>query len=186
MDLVKHVIWSLNQANNSGDFQGLLYNSICSQNCKEYLQVSAGDEYTLFSALFGNDQVHATVVDEFIKSTFSGQVDVLNLEFHNINIINFLKKPVDVFVYSGDRSEDAITKVWNILASKAIIIIDNWNFSHTRQGVETGIKKVGANVVEKFEIRHGTVRGLAIFVIDKRIVSCTCNECECTQCSCRM
>jgi hypothetical protein len=234
MDLVKHVIWSLNQANTfqqrlpesiihihgmSGWKTRTFYNALCSLDRPiEYFEVGAWQGSTLCSALHGNPKVHATVIDNW--SEFDGpyeqfitnvemcglkdRVVVFKEDFTNFNGYKRLCKPVDIYLYDGDHSVDsqrlAITNMWDALAEKAIVIVDDWNSPDVRKGTEEGFKAVDANIVERFEILYThdgahtpTVmacqefwNGIGVFVIDKRIVTCSCNECECTQCSCRM
>lgn len=194
-------------------------NAICSLDRQlEYFEVGSWQGSTLCAALYGNPKVHASVIDNW--SEFNGpfkefsdnvtkfglknRVDIFYEDFTNFNGFQRLSKPVDIYLYDGDHSLEsqrlAITNMWDALAEKAIVIIDDWNEPNVRQGTEEGFKAVDANIVEKFEIRYTSNdlhtprevavkefwNGIGVFVIDKRIVSCQCNECECTQCSCRM
>lgn len=233
-DLVKHVIWSLNQANTfqkrlpqgildiagmSGWKTRTFYNALCSLDRPiEYFEVGAWRGSTLCSAMYGNPKLHATVIDNW--SEFDGpfaefsenikkfglkdRVDVLYEDFTNFIGDKRLRKPVDIYLYDGDHSFEsqrlAITNMWRILAEKAIVIVDDWNGAEVRRGTMEGFKAVDANIVEQFEICYSTDgshtpmemakqefwNGIGVFVIDKRIMSCQCNECQCTQCSCRM
>lgn len=233
-DLVKHVIWSLNQANTFQkrlpqevlDISGMsgwktrtFYNALCSLDRPlEYFEVGAWKGSTLCSAMYGNPKVHATVIDnwsefdgpfrEFTdnikKFALKDRVDVLYEDFSNFVGSKRLSKPVDIYLYDGDHSFEshrlAITNMWDVLAEKAIVIVDDWNDADVRRGTAKGFEEVGANIVERFEIRYTSDdthspkeisyqefwNGIGVFVIDKRILNCKCNECECTQCSCRV
>lgn len=147
------------------------YNALCSlDRPTEYFEVGAWRGSTLCSAMYGNPDLHATVIDnwsefngpfsEFIDNIkrfgLEDRVDVLYEDFANFVGSKRLTKPVDIYLYDGDHSFDsqrmAIVNMWDILAEKAIVIVDDWNAPEVRRGTFEGFKAVNANIVEKFEI----------------------------------
>ena len=88
----------------------------------------------------------------------------------------------DVYLYDGcheqESHENAIVKLWPYLAKKAVVIVDDWSddeeWQCVRRGTEAGFAKVGANIIDKFELGtreksdfDGYWNGCAIFVIEK-------------------
>jgi hypothetical protein len=186
----------------SGFKTRVFYNELCSIEFDgrdtEYLEVGTWKGSTLCSSLYENPKCRGTVIenwalfggpkDEFMKNlahfNLTDRVQIFEEDIFKFDISK-LSKPVDVYLYDGDHDEihqyKGITHMWAALADEAIIIVDDWNAPHIRKGTLDGLRDVGANVVEKFEImytnndthtpmsmaRQEFWNGIGIFVISK-------------------
>ena len=159
----------------SGFKTRIFYNEICSMEFDgrdtEYLEVGTWKGSTLCSALYENPKCRGTAIENW--SLFGGPRDEFEDNLKRFNLtdrvqiieedifkfdISKLTKPVDVYLYDGDHDEinqyKGITHMWAALADQAIIMVDDWNWPGVRKGTLDGLRDVGANVIEKFEIKH--------------------------------
>lgn len=187
----------------SGTKTRIFYNELCSivfpHRKTQYLEVGSWKGSTLCSSLYGNDNCKGTVIENW--SLFDGP----KVEFdHNIKHFDLgdrltifeedvfsldvskIENKIDIYVYDGDHDEihqyKGITRMWPALADVAVIIIDDWNSPQVRKGTFDGLRDVGANVIEKFEITYSKDgshtplhiaqsefwNGIGVFVISKK------------------
>ena len=168
----------------------------------EYLEIGTFKGSTFVSALCGNERAFGTGIDnftEFAEGTYGTPREDL---YHNIEtflepgqgifiegdcfspeVLNALRPDTyDIYLYDGchaqESHERAIVEIWPYLAKKAVIVIDDWStqeaWEGVRKGTDAGFSKVGASIVQSFEVGvgpmadpHGFWNGCAIFVIDK-------------------
>lgn len=162
----------MNMEGMSGLKTRIFYNEICSRDQDtEYLEVGTWKGSTICSALWDNPKCHGTVIENWAQ--FNGPREEFNqnierakigdrLQIFEENFFDFdiskLKKPIDVYLYDGDHEMisqyKGIVQMWPALANEAIIIVDDWNASHIRDGTFDALKHVGANIIEKFEITY--------------------------------
>jgi hypothetical protein len=150
------------------------YNNLCSLRFPdrkvEYLEVGTWKGSSFVAAMYNNsDHVNGTVVENW--SEFGGpkvefEQNLINYKINDVKIIekDFFKWDLagspkfDIYLYDGGHSYeeqyDAITHVWPHLAKEAIIIIDDWNAEQVQKGTKDALAKLGANVLEKFEISY--------------------------------
>jgi predicted O-methyltransferase YrrM len=162
-----------------GGFSGVktrhFYNNICSLEFPDrptrYLEVGTYTGSTLCAALYKNSRVKAYAVDNF--SEFDGTREKLdanlakyvpgsNIHFIDTDFLQFdfteIKEPIDIYLYDGPHGfsdhYEGIKRVWPILATESVVIVDDWNWPDVRNGTESAFKDLGANIVERFEIKH--------------------------------
>ena len=153
----------------------IFYNELCSLEFEgrntEYLEVGTWKGSTICSALFSNPKCHGVVIENW--ALFGGPRDEFNNNTKNSNIqdrltifeediftfdTSKLSKPIDIYLYDGNHDETdqykGITHMWSSLADNAIVIVDDWNAGHIRKGTLDGLRDVGANIIEQFEITY--------------------------------
>lgn len=183
----------------SGTMTRHLYNNMCSLakpdgSLTRYLEVGAWKGSSTVAALFGNP-VLATVIDNW--SEFGGPKDAFwaNLGKHlgykpeapceHLEVVcedcfalssQPRHAPYDVYLYDGhhtiDSHEQAITKVWPLLADPCILMVDDWTAPQVRQGTLRGLARVKARVAYQVNLgaphgRHGFWCGCGIFLLCK-------------------
>lgn len=159
----------------SGYKTRVFYNELCSlefpDRPTQYLEVGAWKGSTLCSSLYKNANCHGTVIENWAlfggpKAEFDHHVKYFGLS-DRITVfeedvfafdISKIKNKIDIYLYDGDHEEisqyKGITHMWPLLADEAIIIVDDWNAPHVRKGTFDGLRDVGANIIEKFEIMY--------------------------------
>jgi hypothetical protein len=153
----------------------IFYNELCSLIVEgrdtEYLEVGTWKGSTVCSALWENPNCRGTVIENW--ALFGGPRDEFNQNIDKARIkdrlqifeedvfafdISKLSKPIDIYLYDGDHDQihqyKGITHIWKALADQAVIIVDDWNAPHIREGTLDALRDVGANVVERFEITY--------------------------------
>lgn len=162
-----------------------LLNNLCSQ-AENYLEIGTYMGSSLMAALYGNDHVSATAVDNFcMKPHTRGHFfnNTKNLKFKFIEADCFTIKfvtqsPFDLYFYDGRHDyEDqykAITHFAPAMKSEFTFICDDWNNSHVREATFQGIKDSGLEIVEFHERRHITMKdkenwwcGISVFNLKK-------------------
>ena len=186
----------------SGVKTRIFYNELCSLKFDErptqYLEVGSWKGSTVCAALCLNANCHGTVIEnwsEFTgpKTEFENNItkfnikDRLNIFEEDVFKVDLAKieHPIDIYLYDGNHDLEnhykAITYMWPVLAEKSIIVIDDWNAPHIREGTMNGLKDVGANIIQKFEIMYTSDgghtpipiaqmefwNGIGIFVVSK-------------------
>ena len=159
----------------SGAKTRILYNELCSLvipgRQTQYLEVGSWKGSTLCAALQSNSNCHGTSIEnwalfggpknEFEQNVkrfgFEDRVTVFEEDVFSLDVSK-IKNKIDIYLYDGDHDEihqyKGITHIWPILADQAIIIVDDWNAVQVRKGTFDGLKDVGANIIEKFEIMY--------------------------------
>lgn len=159
----------------SGMKTRIFYNELCAlafpDRPTQYLEVGTWKGSTVCSALQYNKNCHGTVIEnwalfggpkgEFTENTKKFEIDD-RLTIFEEDVFSFdiskIKNKIDIYLYDGDHDEihqyKGITHMWNALADTAIIIVDDWNAPQVRKGTFDGLRDVGANVIEKFEIMY--------------------------------
>lgn len=159
----------------SGAKTRILYNELCSLEFEgrptQYLEVGSWKGSTFCAALQYNSNCHGTSIenwalfggpkDEFENNVkrlgLDGRVSIFEEDVFSIDTSKIENK-IDIYLYDGDHDEihqyKGITHLWPALADTAIIIVDDWNAPQVRKGTFDGLKDVGANILEKFEIMY--------------------------------
>ena len=183
----------------SGIKTRMFYNNICSLDRPiEYLEVGTWKGSSICSAMHCNPKCHGTVIenwslfngpkDEFFKNleefNLQDSVTVYEEDFFRFDISK-LEKKIDIYLYDGCHEYDShvkgITHIWPALADNCIIMVDDWSATHIRDATIQGLKQVGANVLESFEIIYTTDgshtpieiarrefwNGIGIFIVSK-------------------
>ena len=186
----------------SGAKTRILYNELCTLKFQDrptqYLEVGSWKGSTLCAALQFNPHCQGTAIENWAlfggpKAEFDANLayfgigerttvfeeDAFSLDASKIS------KKIDVYLYDGDHEEAShykgIRHFWPVLADQAIVIVDDWNWAAVRKGTFDALKDVGANIIEKFEIRYTMDEshtpketacvefwnGIAVFVVSK-------------------
>jgi predicted O-methyltransferase YrrM len=171
---------------------------ICSIKNVSYLEIGTWQGSSSISALYGNT-VNATFIDNW--SEFNGDKNTLiqSLEKYkgnstytliesdcwNVDVASLPQ--YDVYLYDGAHTYDdhykAIVKYWPCLKNKAIIMVDDWNWTDSvKAGTMDAFRDIGATILFSEEItlrpdeteympyhkgRHTWWNGIGIFVISK-------------------
>lgn len=159
----------------SGVKTRIFYNELCSlefpDRPTQYLEVGTWKGSTVCSALQYNQNCHGTVIENWAlfggpKGEFDDNVKKFELNdrltVFEEDVFSFdiskIQNKIDIYLYDGDHDEihqyKGITHMWHALADTAIIIVDDWNANQVRKGTFDGLRDVGANVIEKFEIMY--------------------------------
>ncbi len=174
----------------SGTMTRHLYNNLCNLPGCRYLEVGCWKGSSTVAALYGNDAT-GTAIDNWSqfdgpKDHFHRTVDSLlppgQLHFIDADCWQALDGelpggPFLVYMYDGGHSFDdhrrAITHAAKHLERRCVVVIDDWNVPHIREGTQAGLVDVGATVLgrrEMFTDRNGDERGFwngaAVFVLD--------------------
>jgi predicted O-methyltransferase YrrM len=186
----------------SGAKTRIFYNHLCSLEFPGrptyYLEVGTWKGSTICSALQFNKNCRGTVIEnwelyggpkyEFLENIKSFEIDD-RITFFEEDVFSFdiskIENKIDIYLYDGDHSESShykgITHMWPVIADEAIIIVDDWNWDHVRKGTLDGLRDVGANIIEKFDIIYTTDNshtpmdvaqrefwnGICVFVVSK-------------------
>lgn len=150
-------------------FMNFIFNNNNNFNLN-YLEIGVWRGSTLCSALYKNS-LTALCIDNFsqfrgIKEKFLenankaceksslSKYDLIDDDFYNINFSNLGK--FDIYFYDGPHSEknhyDAINIVKSALKDHFILIVDDWNWSETRNGTENALKDNKIKIVSKIEV----------------------------------
>jgi predicted O-methyltransferase YrrM len=186
----------------SGIKTRIFYNHLCALEFPGrptyYLEVGTWKGSTICSALQFNENCHGTVIEnwalfggpktDFLENIKNFGIDG-RLTIFEEDVFSFdtskIKNKIDIYLYDGDHDETShykgITHIWPVIADEAIIIVDDWNAPHVRKGTLDGLRDVGANIIEKFEIMYTNDgshtrmdvaqrefwNGIAVFVVSK-------------------
>lgn len=173
-----------------GEITRHLYNNLCSLENSNLLEIGCWRGASTIAALY-NNKANASIIDNW--SEFGGprfeftkniakyipncHLQLLNEDcFYLKSTLEF--QPYDIFIYDGPHNikdhENAIVTFWKYLSDICIIVIDDWNWQDVKSGTFTGLQRVNANVVNKWELvesihenKHGTWNGCCIFLINK-------------------
>ena len=137
----------------------LAFSFIAESEC--YLEVGTWQGKTLISALLSNVPRKAYACDDFSEFThdkrvsrdalfshlrlfnLEGKVTFYNDDFRNVLNRDHIAEPVGVYFYDGGHTVrdhvDAIAFAEPILADRALVIIDDWNFEDVPRGTERAI-----------------------------------------------
>jgi len=187
----------------SGIKTRIFYNELCSlefpDRPTQYLEVGTWKGSTICASLQFNMNCHGTVIENWAlfggpKTEFEENVTKFGfadrLTIFEEDVFSFdtskIENKIDIYLYDGDHDEiqqyKGITHMWPALADEAIIIVDDWNADQVRKGTFDGLRDVGANIIEKFEIMYSNNNthtpmhiaqnefwnGIGVFVISKK------------------
>jgi hypothetical protein len=167
----------------SGIMTRHLYNNVCSLRVPgrdtRYLEVGTWKGSSLVSALFGNDHVHATVVDNWSqfggpKEDFlatvqrllpSAHLDVVDRDCFKVDPAELLAAssvagtPIDIYLFDGEHTYEAQRRAITHFApalrrDAAIVMVDDWNWPDVRAGTMKGIQDAGLRIQFQYELRH--------------------------------
>jgi hypothetical protein len=155
-----------------------------------YLDIGSHQGSTFVSAMYKNEHINGIAIDNY--SEFGDHEAVFNrnaIEFLDSDCVEMINldclyvhpdrvRPIDVFFYDGSTSCEIIGRVivhfWSALNDVAVVLVDDWNWPHVREGAREGMAKSGANVLfsreivsEKDSDAEGYWNGLAVFVVKK-------------------
>lgn len=162
-----------------------LLNNLCSQS-DSYLEIGTYMGSSLMAALYGNDHVSATAVDNFCmkphtRGHFFGNVKHLKFKFIEqdaFTIRTSTLQPVELYFYDGRHEyEDqykAITHFLPAMKTEFTYICDDWNNEPVREGTFNAIKDCNLEITS-FEERKNTLMkdkdgwwcGIAVFNLKK-------------------
>jgi hypothetical protein len=119
------------------------------------------------SALYGNNPVYATSIDNF--ATFGGHETIFRnnmsdvgvpYEFINDDCFNLktkLDKKYNIYFYDGEHyeqdQEKALTYYYDNLDDEFIFICDDWNFPSVPVGTFSGISKTNLKIVDHWTLK---------------------------------
>lgn len=184
----------------SGNMTRHLYNQICAYvkddgdavaEPTKYLEIGAWKGSSTVSALYKNEHVLATVIDNWSEfggpkddfhrniSWFKDQVHVIEDDCFSPGVRDQLasRGPFDIYLYDGYHSEEAhelaITRIWEALADRCLIMIDDYNWEGVRAGTRQGLERAGARIVYERHIenpsgRDGFWNGCGLFLVEKK------------------
>lgn len=149
-----------------------LLNNICSAKDSCYLEIGCFKGSTFISALYGNDQsiIDAVGIDNW--SEFGGPFQVFTKncikflpnskyrffshESFSLDISSLFPKPVNIYFYDGDHSEEAqelaLTYYNKALDNFFILIVDDWNWEKVKIGTFKAFKKLNYEIVYSEEL----------------------------------
>lgn len=132
-----------------------------------YLEIGVWRGSTFYSALYKNNPVYATAIDNF--ATFGGneQTFINNLsdiefpyEFindHCFDLKNKLDKKYNIYFYDGEHrdldQENALTYYYDNLDDEFIYICDDWNFPEVPSGTFHGIEQNDFKIVDEWTLK---------------------------------
>lgn len=134
---------------------------LCLDDDECYLEIGSFQGKTLISAMLNNAPRTTYACDNFSEFTtdaarsfevfqanlrhfgLAERVTFFNEDFRGVLDPKRLEKPVGVYLYDGGHTEaehrDAITLAEPVLADRALVIIDDWNFDGARRGAESAL-----------------------------------------------
>lgn len=147
-------------------------NNLCSLPKTRYLEIGCWKGSTFISALYGNKNSIEEAIGIDNWSEFNGPylefcnncskfIGDLNFHFYSIDAFAMpkqaiFKNPINIYFYDGNHSvysqELALTYYNEILESPFILIVDDWNWEHVRQGTFNAIKKLNYKILFQKEI----------------------------------
>ena len=190
MSLLEHVKWAMEEAREgrsalpasvlemegmSGTKTRHLYNNICRWAGTRYLEIGTWKGSSFVSAMWGNLNANATVIDNW--SEFGGPrdefdanttlhlgVDRASLDVRDEDCFA-LSEPLrdaayNVYLYDGahdfESQRRAITDVWHALTDECVIIVDDWNDADVRSGTLQGLRDVA--------VQHGFYKTISLCI----------------------
>jgi hypothetical protein len=163
-----------------------LLNNLCAQS-ESYFEVGTYMGSSLMAALYGNDHVSATAVDNFCmkphtRSHFFANTKALNFTFIEQDCFtinpNIFVKPIELYFYDGRHDyEDqykALTHFLPAMKSEFTYVCDDWNNGHVREATHAAIRDSKLEIVEfeqrkneKMKDKDGWWCGVACFWLKK-------------------
>jgi hypothetical protein len=143
-----------------------LLNNLCAQS-ENYLEIGTYMGSSLMAALYGNDHVSATAVDNFCmkphtRGHFFANVKDLKFTFieqdcFTINPTIFVK-PIALYFYDGrhDYADQykAISHFLPAMKDEFVYVCDDWNNSPVQEGTFKAIEDLGLDIVEMEERKN--------------------------------
>ncbi len=143
------------------------YNNICNFKGCRYLEIGSLGGASTTAAIHGNN-VAATCIDNFSQFQGSREKFISNIErFGQGSAVRLIQHdcfeldtekmgPFDIYLYDGSHSRNchykAIKHYFGTLAPFAVVIIDDWNRPHIREGTGDALRDLGISVRYKKEI----------------------------------
>ena len=131
-----------------------------------YLEIGVWKGSTFYSALYGNNPIYATSIDNF--ATFGGHEQIFRSNLHDVgtpyefindncfNLTNKLDKKYNIYFYDGEHYEQdqelALTYYYNNLDDEFIYICDDWNFPSVPKGTFAGIEKTNLKIIDQWTL----------------------------------
>jgi hypothetical protein len=146
-----------------------LLNNLCAQS-ETYFEVGTYMGSSLMAALYGNNHVSATAVDNFCmkphtRGHFFRNVQELKFTFIEDDAFNIDAKqiePMELYFYDGEHSYEsqykAIKHFYGAMQGEFVYVCDDWNNSPVREGTFSAIKDCNLEVVEFHERKHETMK----------------------------
>ena len=180
--LIKHVEWSLIQADNykskiaseillmdgmSGKKTRHFYNNICSMDGVRYLEIGTWKGSSICSAMC-NNKITCTAIDNW--SEFGGPKNEFLINFNKFkgdNNATFIEKSCwdidvstlgkfNIYMYDGNHTEtshyQALHHYLSCLDNEFIYLIDDWNHPDVRNGTLKSIKDNKCEILYQKEI----------------------------------
>lgn len=139
-------------------------NNICSMEDGRYLEIGVWKGSTFISALYQNNLLDATAIDNW--ALFSGPKDVFqrNLSsflplnsytFYENDCFNFdlknIKNKVNIYFYDGGHTQEdqrlAFTYYNDIFEESFIAIVDDYNWQDVQDGTQKAFKELGYKIL---------------------------------------
>lgn len=164
-----------------------LLNNLCAQS-DSYLEIGTYMGSSLLAALYGNEHVSATAVDNFCmkphtRSHFFGNVNQLKFTFieqdcFTINPAIFVR-PIGLYFYDGEHSFEsqykALTHFLPAMKKEFVYICDDWNNSPVQEGTFKAIEDLGLEILEMEERKNNLWKdkdgwwcGIVVFKLKKK------------------
>lgn len=146
-----------------------LLNNLCAQ-ATNYLEIGTYMGSSLMAALYGNNHVNATAVDNFcMKPKTRGHFfqNTKHLKFNFIERDAFTIDPkslpaIDLYFYDGAHTETdqyrAITHFLPAMKTEFVYVCDDWNNAPVREGTWAAIKTCGLEVIEFHERKNDKMK----------------------------
>lgn len=163
-----------------------LLNNLCAQS-DSYLEIGTYMGSSLLAALYQNEHVNATAVDNFcmkphLRNHFFQNVKKLKYNFIEQDCFTINPRKIgtyQLYFYDGEHSYDsqykAITHFLPAMDSEFVYVCDDWNNSPVRDGTFAAIKDTGLQIVEFHERRFSTMKdktewwcGIVVFKLRKQ------------------
>ena len=131
-----------------------------------YLEIGVWRGSTFYSALYGNNPIYATSIDNF--ATFGGHETIFRNNMNDVgvpyefinddcfNLKNKLDKKYNIYFYDGEHYENdqekALTYYYDNLDDEFIYICDDWNFPSVPIGTANGLAKTNLKVIQEWTL----------------------------------
>src|SRR5688572_4828452 len=163
-----------------------LLNNLCSQ-ADNYLEIGTYMGSSLMAALYGNDHVSATAVDNFCmkphtRGHFFNNTKHLTFRFIEQDAFTIKTKditPIDLYFYDGEHTHEAQYKALKhfvpAMQGEFVYVCDDWNNSPVREGTFEAIKDCNLEIVSFTERKNSLMKdksgwwcGIAVFKLRKK------------------
>lgn len=168
-----------------------LLNNLCALPDTNYLEIGLSRGSTFIPAIYGNEEhmANAVGIDNWQlphREIFLGKLKQYTLGYSVLlegncfsdDVIAQVPGDMTVYFYDGDHTkfsqEQAITRYYDKMADRFVLLVDDWAWEDVREGTYDGIDRVKLKVEHKWEMAPVTENdglnwwnGLGIFILRK-------------------